>query len=113
MYAMRIGRRWPLFLLVYLVFDFAHPWVPGVFSFEADQLFIDGVLTLGKIMPPRPALATEPQPSLQIEDPGQAVRQSSSIQSETIRRFTALTERRYLSGSRDRSSPPSASPDVH
>jgi hypothetical protein len=110
---MRKARRWPLFLLVDLVLDFAHPSVPGVFFFEADQLFVDGVVTLGKTMPPRPALASEPQPAPHVEDPGQAVRQTSSTQSEAIRRFTARTERRYSSGPRDRSSPLPSSPDAH
>jgi hypothetical protein len=109
-----MGRRWwPLFLLFYLMFDFAHPWVPGVFFFEGDQLFVDGVVTPGKAMPPRLALAAGPQSALRVDDPNRAVAQSWSGRGETRRRLTPWIERQYSARSHDRSPLPSSSPDAH
>src|SRR5688500_14895006 len=110
---MRISRRWPLFLLIYLVFDFSHPWAPGAFFFEADQLFVDGAVTLGKVIPPRPALADEPQPALRVDHPDRAVERARSSRGDMLRRFTSRIERRYSFRSSDRSSPPSSFPDAH
>jgi hypothetical protein len=111
--AMRAARCWQVLLLVYLVFDFAHPWAPGVFFFEGDQLFVDGAVTLGKGTPPRPEPAPQPQPSVRIEDPTEAVRQTSLARSAALRRFTARTKPSYSVSSGDLSSPPPSSPDSH
>lgn len=34
-----------LAILAYVVADFSDPFVPGVFFFESEQLFVDGVVT--------------------------------------------------------------------
>ena len=105
-------RRWQLLLLLYLMFDFAHPWTPGVFFFEGDQLFVDGIVTLGKATPPRPAPAHEPHGILRLNDPDRGMRQAWRHRDDSSRRFTPRTEKRYSARSRRRPSPPS-SPDAH
>ena len=107
------GRCWYLLLLVSLLLDFTHPWAPGIFFFEGDQLYIDGAVTLGKTMPPRPTMAHQRESTLRVEDRARAVRQTALTRSETARRFTALPERRDLPSSTDRSAPPPSSPDAH
>lgn len=111
--AMPIGRVAQLVLLVCLVLDFVHPWAPGVFYFEGDQLFVDGAVRLGTPKLSKPAIAPAPQPALRIDDPDRATAQTWSSGSDALRPSTRRTERRYSSRSTDRSSPPSASPDAH
>jgi hypothetical protein len=110
---MRIGRAAQLLLLVCLAFDFVHPWAPGVFFFEGDQLFVDGAVTLGTLKMPKPAPAHATQPALRVEESNRAPAQASSSGGQALRRFTPRTEQRYVSRSSDRSSPPSSSPDAH
>lgn len=38
---MKVGKRFALLLLVYISVDFLDPWIPGVFFFGAEQLFVD------------------------------------------------------------------------
>jgi hypothetical protein len=55
-------RRYVLQLLVlaFLLIDLSNPFVPGVFSLEANQLYIDGALRLthGGLAQPLPATRT-------------------------------------------------------
>ena len=73
---MRAGRYWTLCLLVLLGADFASPSLPGVFSFEHANLFMDGVvkqleqasagqLALASPAPARPtSIGTDDSPRL-------------------------------------------------
>ncbi len=38
---MKVGKRFALLLLVYISLDFLDPSIPGVFFFDAEQLFVD------------------------------------------------------------------------
>jgi hypothetical protein len=42
------GRVWTLLLMLYIFGDVLDPSVPGIFFFESDQLFIDGVVDHAK-----------------------------------------------------------------
>src|SRR5262245_23016712 len=97
---MATGARWPILLVVCLALDFAQPWSPGVFSFEGDQLFLDGAITLGKMTPPRPAPAHEPQPVPRVDDPSAIVEQAWTSRADTLRRHVLQTERQLLFRSR-------------
>jgi hypothetical protein len=47
MTALRLpGHLSALLLLLYVAADFMDPFIPGVFSFENDALFVDGVVQL-------------------------------------------------------------------
>ena len=111
--AMRIGRAAQLLLLVCLAFDFVHPWAPGVFFFEGDQLFVDGAVTLGTLKMPKPAPTQATQPALRVEESTRAAAQAWSSGGQALRRFAPRTEQRYVSRSSDRSSPAPSSPDAH
>jgi hypothetical protein len=110
---MRIGRAARLLLLVCLVFDFVHPWAPGVFFFEGDQLFVDGAVTPGALKMPKPAPAHATQPALRVEESNRAATHAPPSGGRALRRFTPPTAQRYVSRSSDRSPAPSPSPDDH
>jgi hypothetical protein len=112
--AMRVRTVVQLVLLICLVFDLVHPWAPGVFFFEGDQLFLDGAVRVGMQKLPKPSPAHEPSPAVHIDASNQVAAQTWASGGETLRRVTPVPERwRYSSRSNDRSSPPPASPDAH
>ncbi len=54
---MRLRRVVPLLLLACLLIDFSNPSLPGAFSLEGHQLFVDGALTVTTASPARTAVA--------------------------------------------------------
>jgi hypothetical protein len=55
----RLPCQWALLLFLYIAFDFMDPSIPGVFFFDSDELFVDGVVQL-KSHTSRDLAATEP-----------------------------------------------------
>jgi hypothetical protein len=49
---MRRLRPWAFLLVLYMGADFLDPAVPGIFFFDHDQLFLDGVVELKPIASP-------------------------------------------------------------
>ena len=43
---MSVNRLLTLAILLYITADFVDPMIPGVFSFDADQFFVDSVVQL-------------------------------------------------------------------
>ena len=101
-----------ILLLLCLILDFAHPWAPGVFFFEGDRLFVESVVTLGKVSPPRPTPAHEPH-APPLLDPKPEMRDMQTARNEGSGRLVTRTTWRPPSRSSGRSSPPPASPDAH
>jgi hypothetical protein len=106
---MHIRSVGTLLVLACLLVDFANPSLPGVFSLEEPQLFMDGALA--KAAPARPAPTQQPQP-LQPLDERVATSSSRAAQRSigTRRRVRRHPERRYLSRSSGRASAPA---DAH
>lgn len=46
MIVLRLSRLLPLLLLLYITADLIDPSVPGVFFFDDDALFVDGIVNL-------------------------------------------------------------------
>jgi hypothetical protein len=44
MTSFRLPRHWALLFLLYVTIDFLDPSIPGVFFFETESLFVDGVV---------------------------------------------------------------------
>ena len=58
MTAQRVGT---LFVLLYLTLDYSTPSVPGVFSFDTDAFYLDGVVDARCVAtPPTPSFAAPP-----------------------------------------------------
>ena len=108
---MQLRRLIPVFLLAWLLIDFSDPTLPGVFSLEGQQLFVDGALTLGKTTPVRSGHTHRPLLCQRID-----VREcfasadSTSRQPRPVPRVPRYPERRYLASSSD---PSSSSADPH
>jgi hypothetical protein len=58
---MSVRRLLPLFVLLYITADFIDPAAPGVFFFDNDAFFVDGVVQL-KSHTPRDLTPMEPVP---------------------------------------------------
>ena len=107
MYIRSLGT---LLVLACLLVDFADPSLPGVFSLEEPQLFMDSALALTKAASARPAPTQQPQP-LQPVDERLAIASSRAAQRSTrTRRRVRQPERRYLSRSSGQASAPA---DAH
>lgn len=108
MYIRSLGT---LLVLACLLVDFADPSLPGVFSLEEPQLFMDSALALTKAASARPAPTPQPQP-LQPIDERVAIASSRAAQrsTRTRRRVRRQPERQYLSRSSGRAS---AAADAH
>jgi hypothetical protein len=110
---MRTGARWPLLLLAWMLFDFAHPGAPGVFFLEADRLFVDSAVGLGKTAPPRPTAAHEPGAAPRVERLEPRLRPTRAVAGDGIRRVAPRLELVRHAPPGGRSSPPPSSPDAH
>ena len=49
---MRRLRPWALLLVLYMGADFLDPAVPGIFFFDHDKVFVDGVVELKPVVAP-------------------------------------------------------------
>jgi hypothetical protein len=61
MTSVRFPRQWTLLLLLYITVDFMDPSIPGVFFFDNDALFVDGVVQ-AKSTASTHLVTTEPAP---------------------------------------------------
>ena len=46
---MRLRRSWVLALFFYVALDFTDPGIPGVFFFDSDNLFLDGIINTSSV----------------------------------------------------------------
>ena len=110
---MVLRRLGPLLLLMYLLVDFSDPALPGVFYFDAPQLFVDGAVGASSAAP-EAEVSLPHQPRV----PGQALERDRPVgetpPSPSRVRLRRSAQRRPDHGSPTyASAPPSDSPDPH
>jgi len=106
---MRLGCHWTLLLVLYIGVDFVDPSTPGVFFFDNDALFMDGVVQPRGEVVASPAHAESPQPVDRVSD----VIESPDVSSKLIVFAPTRHGRRtqFLRDSPTSSARPSASED--
>ncbi len=57
-----VPRHWALVLFIYIGVDFMDPSIPGVFFFDSDALFVDGVVQAKSNSATTNLAITEPMP---------------------------------------------------
>jgi hypothetical protein len=75
MTSLRPARHWLLLLLLYVAIDFMDPSIPGVFCFDTEFFFVDGVVH-AKLDASRNLVAAEPTalwPTVNHDDPAPSV----------------------------------------
>ena len=75
MTSVRPSRRWLLLLLLYVTIDFMDSSIPGLFFFDADFFFVDGVVQ-AKSTASSNLAATQPMPLLatvNLDDEGPSI----------------------------------------
>jgi hypothetical protein len=91
--------------------DFSDPTLPGAFSLEGQQLFVDGALTFSKTPPVRSGHTHRPLLCQRIDEREcLAASDAASPQFRPAPRVPRYPERRYLASSSDASS---SSADPH
>lgn len=109
----RPGYFLALFVLVYVTADFADPLTPGVFFFEKDVLFVDGVVQLKSdastpLMPLPPMVPSERPAG--ADDENTAVNMSTAARRVRPAPLLWKNQKHDDSASSASASPPDSSP---